>query len=336
MVALDDAADLRYGRSTMLETVLALVPIFLLIVLGFVLKLTRFVPDAFWPPAEKITYFITFPALLLTSTARAPLDALAWGPLAAVSALAILVVFGGMIALRRRLAVPAPGFTSMVQGAIRPNTYIGLAAAAALFGETGVALTAVCIASVVPLVNVLAVATLVRCVGGGADGAGASAVRGIARTLWGIVSNPLILACAAGIGLNLSGIGLPQVVVAPFLEILGRAALPVGLLAVGAGLALQSLRGSGLAVMVANAAKLLGVPLAAAVLALAAGLDGPAAAVAVLYAGLPCSASSYVLARRMGGDAPMMATIITVQTLLAAGTLPVILWGAGLLFGVSP
>lgn len=313
----------------MLDSVLALIPTFLLIALGFAMKRGRFVPDAFWAPAEKTTYYITFPALLLASTARAPLADMAWGPLMAVNAGAILVVFTVMTLARPLFKVGPAAFTSMIQGSIRPNTYLGLAAAASLYGEAGVALTAICIASVVPLVNMLAVATLVRCVG--TDGT-ASRRQRLGQTARGIVTNPLILACLLGMALNGLGIGMPEIVIGPFLDILGSAALPLGLLAVGAGLAPTAIATTGRPVLIASAAKLLGVPTAAAVLALLAGLEPAAAGVAVLYAALPCSASSYVLARQMGGDAPMMANTITLQTLAAVLTLPLVIAAALALF----
>lgn len=318
----------------MLDTALALLPIFLLIVLGFWMKRSAFVPDTFWAPAEKTTYFITFPALLVFSTANAPLDGVAWGPLALTSMGAVLAVFLVATLARRMIGGTPATFTSIIQGSIRPNTYVGLAAAAALYGDAGVALTALCVAGVVPLVNVLAVATLVRHTSGGEDPAGRSST-GPMATAKGIVSNPLILACVLGMTVNVSGIGLPPVV-SPLLEILGRAALPVGLLAVGAGLALETLRSSGRPVMTASVFKLLLVPLAAGGLAWALGLTGMTAVVAVLYAALPCSASSYVLARRMGGDAPCMASIITFQTLAAAATLPLVIAAAGRAFGALP
>lgn len=76
------------------------------------------------------------------------------------------------------------------------------------------------------------------------------------------------------------------------------------------------------------------VPAAAGVLAWALGLTDVPAMVAVAYGALPCSASSYVLARRMGGDAPCMANIITFQTLAAAAALPLVIAVAAWVFGV--
>lgn len=302
----------------MADIVLSLAPIFLLILLGLGLKRRTLVADAFWAPAEKLTYFVTFPALLVANLAKADLAALAWGPVAISIALPTALAGGLVLASRRVLGTDGPGLSSVFQGAIRPNTYVGLAGAAALYGADGVTLTAICIAAVVPLVNVLSV-TALSLLNRTADTRPSAG-----SVLRGILTNPLILACVLGIALSVSGIGLPPVI-GPFLEILGRAALPIGLLAVGAGLTFDGLRAAGRPVVAASAAKLLVLPAIAAGLSLLFGLDATALGTVVLYAGLPCSASSYVLARQMGGDAPMMAKIISLQTLVAMATLPLLL-----------
>lgn len=316
----------------MLSIALSLAPIFLLILLGHAMKRGKFVPDTFWAPAEKVVYFISFPALLVASLAKADLAELAWQAIAVSLAGATLGAALLATLARPWLGGTAAAFTSAFQGSIRPNTYIGLAGAAALFGDVGVTLTAVCIAAVVPLVNILAVACLSVAVP-------AQGGPRLVATLSGIARNPLILACIVGIALNVAGVGLPPII-GPLLEILGAAALPVGLLAVGAGLALDALRGTGRPLVMACILKLGALPLLALVILLgiqASGMEVSAAAfgVALLYAALPCSASSYVLARQMGGDAPLMANIITLQTLLAAGTIPLLFVGLALA-GLSP
>ena len=304
----------------MIETLTAVLPVFLVILVGFVLRRARWLPDAFWAPAENMTYTVTFPALLVANLASADMGRVAWAPLMAVQADAVVLVAAGAVALRKplsaRLGLDGPAFGSVFQGMIRPNTYVGLAFAAALFGDAGVTLTAICVAVVVPLVNVLSVLCLSACGSGQAARPGA-----IAR---GIATNPLILACALGIGLNASGLGLPPVI-GPTLEILGRAALPVALLAVGAGLSFRHLGRARAPVAAASGIKLALLPALVGLGCVATGLDGPTTTVAVLYAGLPCSASSYVLARRMGGDAPLIAGIITAQTLASALTIPALL-----------
>lgn len=300
----------------MIAILSALLPTFALIVLGYILRERKFLPDSFWPGAEKLTYFVTFPALLFSNTAKAdlgslPLFGIATAMLGTIAICTILI-----LAARPALKVSGPTFSSLVQGAIRPNTYIGLAVAAALLGTHGLTVTALCVALVVPTVNVISV---LACSHLGDNDRNP----GILSLLRDVAKNPLLMACVLGSVFNVLGIGLPPIA-GPFLEVLGRAALPVGLLAVGAGLDLGAARRAGFPVGVSTVGKLTLSPAIAAGLCLALGLPATELAAVVLYAALPCSASAYVLARLMGGDAQMMASIITVHTLAAIATMPVI------------
>jgi len=297
----------------MTAVVLALGPIFLLILLGFFLKSREIVTDAFWQPAESLTYYAFFPALLIINTANADLSGLSIFPLAASLVCATLIVSGILLALKPALGIDGAAFTSLFQGAIRPNTYVGLAAASALFGAPGLTLTAICIVFIVPLVNLLSITVLTRFAERPDAGRG--------NILIEIAKNPIILACTIGAGFNLSGLGIPPVL-GSFLEILGRAALPVGLLAVGAGLNLKAMRQDAKDVTVASILKLIVLPLLTLLGGMAFGLEGISLSVGLIYASIPCSASAYVLARQMGGDATLMAGIITATTLVAAVTMP--------------
>ncbi|MEM7444099.1 MAG: AEC family transporter [Pseudomonadota bacterium] len=296
---------------------LALAPIFLLIVLGHILRRIDFVPISFWPAAEKTIYYVFFPCLLVSELATAEieiLDLLGMG----LSMMAAVVVMAVLILLLGRFwRMPGPAFSSVFQGGIRPNSYIGLAAAFGMFGPQGVALAGIGIAFVVPTVNVLAVAALVRY-----GNKGSVNRMDVVR---GIVTNPLIIAVFIGVACNLSGLPIVPVL-GDMMEILGRASLPLGLLAVGAGLDFEAARKGFLSVGTTSAIKLLAVPALTAVACLVLGVTGMAATVAVLYNALPTSASSYVLARQMGGDAAMMAGIITVTTLVAIVTIPAVMF----------
>ncbi|MDD9876698.1 MAG: AEC family transporter, partial [Magnetovibrio sp.] len=108
------------------------------------------------------------------------------------------------------------------------------------------------------------------------------------------------------------------------LDILGRAALPLGLMAVGAGLNLRALRLAGGPAAGAVAVKLVVMPFLASIVCGVFGVTGVAASVAVLFAALPVSATSYVMARQLGGDGELMAAIVALSTLAAIATLPVI------------
>nr|CAA6800090.1 MAG: Unknown protein [uncultured Thiotrichaceae bacterium] len=102
-------------------------------------------------------------------------------------------------------------------------------------------------------------------------------------------------------------------------------ALPIGLLAVGAGLQLQALRDAGATFAWSSAVKLVILPLLSWFLAGALGLDHSAQQMLTLFAALPTAASAYILARQLGGNAELMAGIITGQTLLAMLSLPLVI-----------
>lgn len=293
----------------------AVFPVFLLILLGFVLRRRGWLADAFWEPAERLCYFVLLPALLVGSLARADFAAVPAAAVAGAVALAILVMTALLLAVQLATRGDGPAFTAVLQTSIRPNTYIGLSIPFALYGEQGLAIAALIVAVVVPTVNLVSVAALVRY---GGSYAGRNP-----RLLRAVVLNPLILASLAGLALNLSGLGLPPVA-DETLAILARAALPLALLAVGAGLDLAAARASGARVGVAVVLKLAGLPLLTAAACWLLGVGGLAWTVAMVFNALPSATSSYILARQMGGAPGLVANILTVQTLAAAVTLPLL------------
>lgn len=300
----------------MIAVLTALAPIFAVVAIGYGLCQTGRMPDAFWPAAERLTYYLLFPSLLFATLIASGPDPAAAGPMAGGLAIGILSTAALMLALKRWLGLGGPAFSSVFQGAIRPNTYIGLAAALTLYGPSGVALIAICVAISIPLVNMLAIAMLAR---HGADGG-----PNIGRILLRIAGNPIILSVVAAIVVVRAGWSLPMAATET-VAILGRAALPLGLLCVGAGLEFGALRRAGKAVGTAAAGKLLVTPAITGVACTALGAGSLETTAAVLFNALPTSASSYVLARQMGGDARLIAAIITATTILAAVTIPAIL-----------
>lgn len=293
----------------------ALIPTFALIALGQVLYRSRMPGNAFWPQLERLVYYVLFPALLVNKLALAPMDGARIAPVAGAVLVMLVIMTLALLALRRVMPVDGPGFTSIYQGSIRFNTYLGVAAALAVYGAPGVATAALILAFLIPGVNVLSVAILTRYAGSQPSPA---------MVLRGIVRNPLILACVAGLLLNLSGIGLPWGTAA-ILEITGRAALPLGLMTVGAGLVLRLRWQAAAATAWAAVLKLLVLPLLAFAAARLLGLQPLETQILVLFAALPTATSAYILARQLGGDHTLLATILTLETLFSVVTLPLVL-----------
>lgn len=296
----------------MFEIISALWPVFALIILGYIARRTRFPGDDFWAQAEKATYFILFPVLLVsrlatTDMSAVELDTIGLGVL-------LLVLSGSALAflIRPLTGTDAAGFTSLYQGSVRFNVYVGLAASATLFGEQGVVIGAVIMALMIPLLNLLCV--LVFSLFTHKTGK-------LSSVFLAVIKNPLILSSLLGLGLNQSGLGFP-VMFEPVADLLGRMALPLGLLAVGAGLSFKVLVKSRKPILWSSFIKLILMPLSAFVICNLLSLDLTTAEVFWLYAALPTATSSYILARQLGGDAGMMAAIVTGQTLLSMVSIP--------------
>jgi malonate transporter len=301
----------------------ALLPVFLLIVLGFVLKRSLMRLETQWHGLERLTYYVLFPALLIQTLVKADLSSV---PVAGVggalllSALVMSLLCLGLRPLLSRLAIDGPAFSSIFQGATRWQTYVALAVSGNLYGEIGLALASVAMVAIIPLVNVFSVAVLAHYASPEKQ-----SVRAIAMT---VVRNPLIWACAIGLAINVTQVSLPRIW-HEVADALGRSSLGIGLLVTGAGLHLEGMFRPSLAASIAVFLKLMLMPVLAIALALWFGLSGSNLAIVAACSAVPASSSAYVLARQMGGDAPLLAQIITLQTILAAITMPIaIAWVA--------
>lgn len=296
-----------------------LLPVFLVMALGWLLRVTSVVRDEHWPGLEHVTYAVFFPAFIIDTLARADLTSVPVLGVGGALIGAILVLAATLLGARRLLGraigLDGPSFTSLFQGATRWNTFVALAVAGNLHGQAGVALMAVAVAAMVPLLNVLAVVVLVRHAAGRPQTA--------AQVLLTLLRNPFIWSCAIGVALNLLP-PLPKVI-ASAVEITGKPSLAVGLMVVGAGLDLRSLARPRPVHLVAVGLKLLALPLIAVLIARALGVAGQDLSLTLAAAAMPTASSAYVLARQMGGNAPLMAEIITLQTLFALVTIPVVL-----------
>lgn len=294
----------------------ALLPVFLIIALGWGIRRMGFADSALWVPLERLIYFILFPCLLVQTLATADLAGVDVGPMGAALLSAIFVMTGGLTVMRARLNLNGAEYSSLFQGAVRWNGFVGIAAASSLFGSAGVTLMAIAIAFMVPTVNLLSIYVLTR---------HASAQPAHMRAaLIAVIRNPLIVACLIGILLNVSGLGLAPVIDTSF-DVLGSAALPLGLLAVGAALDLSHMRQFGGPILLGTGLKMLGMPLLVALTTWGFGVEGITRDIAILCASVPGATSSYILARQLGGDARMMAGMITATTVVALVTMPLIL-----------
>lgn len=300
---------------------LSIAPVFLLICTGYALRRGGMPSQEFWNLNDRLVYFVLMPALFFVRISEADLSDARLIPFAATlfAGFFAATAFGVVAALW--LGRGGPVGTSVIQGAGRFNTFIALAISEALYAAPGLQLAVLGAAVLVPVVNLTVVALFMIFLPGRGSGAVGRAARALA-------TNPLILSILLAIAVNAAG-AAPLPVLSETLAILGQAALPIMLLSVGASLRLRGLTGDAAPLALAAIGKLVVFPAVILIAAWALSLDPDATAIALVYGVIPTGVAAYTLSRQMGGDAPLMATMITMQTLLAFLVIPLWLTVAG-------
>ncbi|NQY39868.1 MAG: AEC family transporter [Henriciella sp.] len=303
-----------------MATVLAaLLPIAAILALGKVSASLNLLTREGWIGLERITYFVLFPALIVSKLAVADFSGIDWRmPTALIGAqlllsLATILVAGALGTARDRIGV-------YVQSAARWNTFIALALAQDLFGAQGLALVAVSAAVMIPTANILSVSALMHFSN--------EAVKPV-QMLKKLAVNPLVLACAIGIGLNVSRLPLPGQAF-EILDLLAQATIALGLLTTGAAIDLKGRGSSMTAATVWSVVRLAGLPLIAGTIAISFGLSGDVLYVILIATAVPTAVNGTILARQLGADATLAANLIAFQTIGSILSISVVLWMAGI------
>jgi len=294
----------------------ALIPIIFTVVIGYMARQYFSVGQLVWNGLEKLTYYLFAPALLIASLANKQLEQLPW--LEILSTLVSVLLFCSLLIVIwqwRVRPLDMASFTSLFQGGVRFNSFVALALASNLFGDEGLMLGAIATVVIVITVNILSVSVFSL---SNRDNGG---WRKLPRQL---MTNPLIIGSLTGLVLNLSGLGLTESF-DNLLMMLGKTALPMALLSVGAALRLRSIGSSVEMILLTSVIQFVVKPLTALFIGHLLGLEGLSVMIVVIFMAVPTAPSAYVLARQLGGNHQAMASIITVQTLLAFFTLPITL-----------
>ena len=292
----------------------ALLPVIAIATLGHVLSVRKWIPTESWRAIERLSYVVLFPALIVRTLANAPFETAPWR-LAGALILAQFALAGVGLLARFLPGMPRPAIGSIIQSNVRWNTMIGLSIGSLLFGQEGLALVTIAAAAMIPTANVLSVYALI---------AHADQPHGPApNPLLALLRNPIVIACIIGLCLAAANIELHELL-DDSLRILGEAALALGLLSAGAGVDLSALKRAGPRTLVWSLVRLIGLPVFAVSFGLLLGLSGIPLMIAVICAATPTATSSYILARELGGDAPLAANLIAVETVLAMLTMPLL------------
>jgi predicted permease len=301
----------------------SIAPIFLLIALGKLIQKSAFFPEAFFKGLNKLVFWFALPALLISSISTARLE------FETLSKIGLLLTLGTLLSLSfawviaRFLKLSSPKSGSFIQGSFRGNgAFIGLPVIAYSLGSFDPAaetLGTVVLAPLVVLFNILGVIVLLHY-----GRIKYSVSESFSTFLLQLVKNPLIIACAIGLAINLTDMALPLFIFRS-LDALGRAALPLILISIGSSLAFEPLRGAASPSLIASLIKVVVTPMFGFLLAGLFDLSNTERMIAIFYLAAPAAGMSYVMAEVMGNDATLAGRIVALSTLLSAITLPFVM-----------
>ncbi|MGQ3214010.1 MAG: AEC family transporter [Shinella sp.] len=304
----------------------SILPVFLLVVLGALLKRWRLIDRDMWNGLEQLGFFVLFPCLLFTTLANAEFSGIAAGSVAtgSIGSLTfIALVLALCWPLFRAAGVSAPTYTSVFQTSTRWNAFIALAIAEKLYGPQSLALVALVATLIIIPINLYNIGILVWFGGG---------TRSLKTFAQKILTNPMIIGSVLGVTVNLLGIKIYDPLMQTA-ELVADTSLSLGLIMVGAGLKLaDALRPRRLALLPV-VLKLVVMPLVMTGAAYALGMRGEPLLTIAMGASVPTAMNGYVLAKQMGGDAPLYAAVATLQTIASFFTIPMVLAATAYLAG---
>ncbi len=289
-------------------------PVFLVMVLGYVLKQIGMFPDAFWSGADKYVFKVALPVMLFCDIAETDLYTDFRLDFVLYCAGVTVVMFLGIWALSAKL-MPDKGMVgAFTQGAARSSVAVlGVAFVENMYGDAG--LTPLMIVAAVPLFNIFSVVILTFSARGGAHDRTA-----IRTACVNIAKNPIILGIVAGLPFSLLHITIPAIP-AKALENVAESATPLALLVAGAGFegtkALAKLRPT----VAATAIKLVILPAVFLPLAVQLGFSGAEMVAVLIMLGSPTTVTSYIMAKNMDNDAQLSSSIVVLTTLVSSVTL---------------
>ncbi len=289
----------------------AIFPIFFLLFLGITLKYFKITNDKFLKTSDKLVYFIFFPAMLFWKIGSSPPDI---GPsinLCIACILAVVIVYLLSLAAIRLFDIPRFQAGSFSQACYRFNTYIGVAIIMNTLGESGIRYFGILIGFAIPIINVLAVATLIWY-----SGKKAGFRENLGDILKALVSNPLILGCLAGIAFSRSGLAFPSFI-DNTLGLMTSATMPLALISVGGALNIKGLSHNTKISVIASFLKILVLPVIGFFLMKIFLVSPIPFRAGMIFLTLPTSTAVYVLSAQLNSDTKLASAIILLSTILS-------------------
>ncbi|RVU29981.1 AEC family transporter [Neptunomonas marina] len=294
--------------ETFAYTANVVAPIFFIVFLGFLLKRTRIIDDAFVATASKLVFVVTLPALVFMSISRTNFHAVFNPQMLSYITIATLIVVALISWQAQRLIQRPEDVGVFIQGAFRGNYgIVGLAVSLNIYGDEGLAKASLILALIIPLYNSLSIIALTLPM---------KQQNNLSAAKVGveILKNPLIIAVLLALPFSYFGFTLPAVINRTG-DYFADITLPLALMAVGASLNLKSLKHTSSMAFWATATKLVLIPFVLTCVAALLGFADQDVVLMFVLFGTPTAAASFIMAKAMGGNAELAANIILTTTL---------------------
>ncbi len=316
-------AYLLFLFQVMLSIFSSTMPIFLITLLGAIIKRKWLTSDEFWRNLEKLSYFLLFPIVLFNYISVADLSSSSMISLVIALIISSCIIGGALIFHQQKTESDRKRFTSTFQGSVRYNSYIFFALSGGLFGAEGLEIVAVISSYMIIFTNVITVMVFAKYTSDSNESD--SKITSYLMLFKLLANNPLIIASLAGFLFNYSNMNMNQGL-QKTLTSLSDAALAIGMLNVGAGLKLVLCPVYLRQIIFTSLIKLIAFPVVTWIVLWLMGIGGLAKSIGILYSSLPCASTAYVLSRQLNGDPDSMASIITFTTIFSVFSLSMMMY----------
>jgi len=293
------------------------VPVFVVMILGYILKKQDVITSGFLASGNKIVYYIGLPALLFRGVYSTDIgefmDAGFIAFTVITSIAAFFIIWGISAIFLKEKAVLA----SFAQGAYRGSfALLGTPLIINLAGDAGMARAALVVVFVVPFFNVFSILALAPCTGKKLS---------VLETIWAVLKNPSNVMISIGIVLAVFNLPLP-VMINGAINTTANLATPLALLCLGGGMTFHGFDAKFKYAMIGSIIKVLVMPVIFIALAVVLGFRDYELAVIVMLFGVPSAVVGYAMAAQMGGDTYVAGTIVVFSTIMSAVTLTVYIY----------
>jgi hypothetical protein len=301
----------------------AILPIFLVIFLGFLLRRLGFFDEAFVRVLNQMVYHIVLPVLVFWEISSSPFQESFNGWLVAVVFGAMGFIFLLIISTGRLMGFTPSQVGSLAQGSFRGNiAYVGLALVANIYGNQGLSKAGVLAGFMIPFMNFFSILGLAI---HRSQGQGLLSWKNLMRSIF---LNALIIGSFLGLLFSFFSWALSPIL-ANTLKMISGLSLPLALLSMGASLSIQGFQGGLFPTIWGSFLKLLGLPLIGLALLHTWNVSGLDYKITILLLSCPTAVVTYIMSSELGGDRDLSASIVMLTTLVSMISISLWVWFVG-------